>query len=339
MRILLTGAAGFFGGYVAAELLAAGHEVIGLDNFSKYGPVRQTALEHRSYDFVEGDAKNVDLLVDLMGDVDQVIAGAAMTGGISYFHAFAYDLLAENTRITAATFDAAIEAHRRGRLQKINVITSAMVYESTQNWPTPEGEERRCPPPRSTYGFGMLAAEYFAQGAWEQHKLPYTIIRPFNTVGLGEHLALCEGELSEGNLRMATSHVVPDLVRKVLTEEGPLRLLGDGKQIRQYIYGGDVARGIHLCVEKPEAVNQDFNLCTDAAISVLELAELIWKKCRPGEPFRYVCDLGYPNDVRKRVPSVEKAARLLGFRATTSLGAVLDMVIPWMKKQLHDGNL
>jgi len=86
-----------------------------------------------------------------------------MIGGISYFHEFAYDLMAENERITAAAFDAAIDAHRNRQLQKITVLSSSMVYESTYEYPTPEGAEQRCPPPKSTYGFQKLATEYFVR--------------------------------------------------------------------------------------------------------------------------------------------------------------------------------
>ncbi len=285
MKILVTGAAGFIGGYLVEELLQAGHEVIGLDNFSKYGSVRQAALGHSSYRFVQGDAKDVRLLSELMSDVEQVVAGAARIGGISYFHEFAYDLLSENERITAATFDAAIAAHQHGTLKKINIISSSMVYENAQVWPTAEGEQRRCPPPSSTYGFQKLATEYFAQGAWEQYRLPYTIIRPFNCVGIGERRALSDREILSGNVRLAMSHVLPDLILKVLKGQDPLHLLGDGRQVRHYTYGGDLARGIRLCIEKPEAVNEDFNLSTDVSTTVLELAQMIWERLRPSEPF------------------------------------------------------
>src|SRR5207245_11095743 len=97
-----------------------------------------------------------------------------MIGGISYFHEFAYDLLAETERIIAATFDAAISAHRLARLQRITVISSSMVFESAAVFPTPEGAQQTSPPPRSTYGFQKLATEYFARGAHEQYSLPYT---------------------------------------------------------------------------------------------------------------------------------------------------------------------
>ncbi len=339
MKILVTGAAGFIGGYLVEELLQAGHTVVGLDNFSKYGPLRQASLGHLNYRFVEGDAKDVGLLEELMRDADQVVAGAARIGGISYFHEFAYDLLAENERLTAAVFDAAIAAHRRGTLRKINVISSSMVYESTQTWPTPEGEQRRCPPPASTYGFQKLATEYYAQGAWEQYRLPFTIIRPFNCVGVGERRARCEKEVLSGNVRLAMSHVVPDLIQKVLKRQDPLHILGDGRQVRHYTYGADLARGIRLCVEKPEAVNEDFNLSTGRSTTVLELARLVWDKLRPGEPFRTVSDPPYPYDVQRRVPSVEKAARVLGYSADTPLGEVLDVVIPWVRQQVEYGNL
>jgi nucleoside-diphosphate-sugar epimerase len=321
------------------ELLQSGHEVIGLDNFSKYGRLNQASLGNSRYRFVEGDAKDVALLGELMRDVEQVVAGAARIGGISYFHEFAYDLLAENERLTAAVFDTAIAAHRRGTLKKINVVSSSMVFENAAVWPTPEGEQRRGPPPSSTYGFQKLATEYYAQGAWEQYQLPYAIIRPFNCVGIGERRAACEREVLSGNVRLAMSHVVPDLVQKVLKGQDPLRLLGDGRQVRHYTYGGDLARGIRLCIEKPEALNEDFNLSTEVSTTVLELARMIWDKIRPGEPLRYVCDPPYPYDVQKRVPSTEKAARLLGFRATTPLEEVLDVVIPWVKQQIDFGNI
>jgi nucleoside-diphosphate-sugar epimerase len=339
MRILVTGSAGFIGGYLVEDLLQAGHQVVGLDNFSKYGPLRQASLANPNYRFVEGDAKNVDLLKDLMRDVDQVVAGAARIGGISYFHEFAYDLLAENERITAAVFDAAIDAHKKGCVKKINVISSSMVFENAQRWPTEEGEQRRSPPPSSTYGFQKLATEYYAQGAWEQYQLPYTIIRPFNCVGIGERRALCEKEVMSGNVRLAMSHVVPDLIQKVLKGQAPLHILGEGNQVRHYTYGADLARGIRICIEKPEATNEEFNVSTAESTTVLQLAEMIWKKLKPGVPFRTVSDPPYPYDVQKRVPNVERAAKVLGFRATTPLSDILDAVIPWVKQQVDYGNI
>lgn len=340
MKILVTGSAGFICGYLVEELLNHGHEVVGIDNFSKYGKVEKSYDHHPQYHFVEGDVKDVELMKTLIKDCDQVLGAAAMIGGISYFHELAYDLLAENERITAATFDAAIWGYKHGSLKKINILSSSMVFESSTTFPSREEDARKSPPPLSTYGFQKLACEYFAQGAFEQYKLPYTIIRPFNCVGIGEKRALCDSEIASGNVKLAMSHVVPDLVQKILKGQDPLHILGSGAQIRHYTYGGDLARGIRLCIEKPEAVNEDFNLSTPASTSVIELAELIWKKINHGKkPFRFVSDTPFKYDVQKRVPSIEKAKRMLGYTADTSLDAILDEVIPWISEQVRLGGI
>jgi nucleoside-diphosphate-sugar epimerase len=339
MKILVTGSAGFVAGYLIEELLQYGHEVVGIDNLSKYGKVEKNYDDHSRYRFITGDVKDTDLLRDLMDDCDQVVAGAAIIGGISLFHEFAYDLIAENERIIAATFDAAIWAFQKRRLKKITVMSSSMVFESTRTYPTPEGEQLTCPPPLSTYGFQKLSCEYFAKGAWEQYRLPFTIIRPFNCIGIGEKRALCDKEILSGNIKLAMSHVVPDLVQKVLKGQEPLHILGDGNQVRHYTYGGDLAQGIRLCIESEKAINEDFNLSTAVSTSVLELAELIWKKINGNKPFRYISDPPFKYDVQKRVPNVEKAKRILGFEARTSLSAALDEIIPWIKRQIEMGGI
>lgn len=328
-RVLVTGAAGFIGGYVVPELLARGYEVTGLDNFSKYGRVRRSYDDHPGYLLVCGDARDRDTVSRLLAGADHFIAAAAMVGGIGYFHARPYDLLACNERITAAAGDAAIRAHRDSRLRKVTWVSSSMVYESAQEWPTAEGAELDSPPPRSAYGLQKLSVEYFARSAWEQYQLPYTIVRPFNCVGAGEPSAL---HGPSGNARLATSHVVPDLVAKVLTGQDPLHILGDGTQIRHYTYGGDLARGIVDAMDSPAAWCEDFNLSTAQATTVLELAGLIWGKLRGGQ-LRVTSDEPYPWDVARRVPDVGKAKRLLGFSADTPLEFAVDQVIEWMRGQ------
>jgi UDP-glucose 4-epimerase len=339
-KVLVTGSAGFIGGYVVEELLARGNQVVGLDNYSKYGPVTRSYDSHPDYTFVEGDARDVDLVAELLSDCDHFIAGAAMIGGISYFHAYAYDLLATNERIMASSCDAAIRAHREGKLQKVTYLSSSMVFESTEHWPSKEGDERRIPPPLSSYGFQKLAVEYYARAAWDQYKLPYTIVRPFNCVGVGEGRALGEIEVLSGNVKLAMSHVVPDLVQKIVKGQDPLHILGSGDQVRHYTYGGDLAKGILAAMEHPAAVNNDFNVSTAESTTVLDLAELIWKKIKGADvPFSVVSDDPYEYDVQKRVPDVTKAREVLGFEATTSLDVMLDEVIPWVTQAVQDGRL
>jgi len=338
LKVLVTGAAGFIAGYVVEELLERGYQVVGLDNFSKYGKVEKSYSRHPRFTLVEGDAKDANLLRALVIDCDHLIAGAAMIGGISYFHEFAYELLAENERIIASTFDAAIWAYQQKKpLRKITVLSSSMVYENATTFPSPEGEQLRCPPPSSTYGFQKLSCEYFAKGAHEQYQLPYTIVRPFNCVGIGERRAKTDREIMSGNIKLAMSHVVPDLVQKVVKGQDPLHILGSGNQVRHYTYGGDLAKGIRVCLEHPAAMNEDFNISTTQSTTVLELAQTIWRKLRPAEQFRFVSDEPFPHDVQRRMPDVSKAKRMLGVECTTALDQMLDEVIPWVQRQVELG--
>jgi UDP-glucose 4-epimerase len=338
-KVLVSGSAGFIGGYVVEELLSRGYAVRGIDNYSKYGKVEKSYDNHPDYDFVEDDVRNTDLMKKLLSDCDHFIAGAALIGGISYFHAYAYDLLATNERIMASSCDAAIEAMQHGSLKKVTYLSSSMVFESTEHWPSKEGDERKIPPPLSSYGFQKLAVEYFAKAAWDQYKLPYTVVRPFNCVGIGEGRALGDVEVDSGNVKLAMSHVVPDLVQKIVKGQDPLHILGEGHQIRHYTYGGDLAKGIVEAMSQDAAFNNDFNISTAESTSVRELAEVIWHKIKGDVPLRLVSDEAYEYDVQKRVPDVQKAKAVLGFECTTSLDVMLDEVIPWVAQAVADGRL
>jgi nucleoside-diphosphate-sugar epimerase len=125
----------------------------------------------------------------------------------------------------------------------------------------------------------------------------------------------------------------------VLKGQDPLHILGKGHQIRHYTYGGDLARGIRIAIEHSGALDEDFNLSTARSTTVLELAELIWKKIQPDRPFRFICDDPFDYDVQQRIPDTTKAKRVLGFEATTPLEEVLDEVIPWVREQIALGNI
>jgi len=335
-RVLVTGAAGLIGGYVVAELLRRDYQVVGVDDLSKYG-AEPACDGGPGYTLVRGDAADPGLLAGLLAGCDHMIACAAMVGGIGYFHAYPYDLLTANVRLTAAACDAAIGARRAGRLRKVTFLSSSMVYERAASWPSREGDELAMPPPATAYGFSKLAVEYFARAAWAQHRLPFTIVRPFNCVGAGE---IRPARTPGGPGALAVGHVVPDLVHRALAGQDPLRILGSGEQVRYYTHGSDLARGIVTAMEHPAATGEDFNLAGDRGVTVAELAALIWHKVRgPDAPPRILPGAPLPGDVALRVPDTSKASEMLGFRATVTLDEMLDEAVAWVGDAMAAGLL
>jgi len=156
MKILVTGSKGFVAGYLIEKLLELGHEVVGVDNLSKYGDIKKSFDNNKKYKFIEGDAKNTDLLRDLIGDCDHIINLAAMIGGVSFFHDYAFDLMVENDLINISCFKAAIEGFKKGKLKKITVISTSMIYDKSVNKPAKEGDELLCPLAGSSYAFHKL---------------------------------------------------------------------------------------------------------------------------------------------------------------------------------------
>jgi nucleoside-diphosphate-sugar epimerase len=329
MRVLITGSQGFIGSYVCSKLLEEGCHVVGVDNFSKYGKLSRQHDTHPNFKLYDVDASEYGL-VSLLREhnIDIMIAGAAMIGGISYFHEFPYALLAENDRIIANTYDAAILYNK---LKRVVVLSSSMVYESATEFPVKEEDVDRIPAPLSSYGFQKLAVEYYAKAAYDQFKIPYTIIRPFNCVGVGEDKAIDCSSTMSGNIKLTLSHVLPDLIIKVLNGQDPLHILGDGKQVRCFTNGKDIARGIWMAMTSDKSINESFNISVSTPTPILQLAELVWRKIRPNDEFRYVSDKPFQYDVQFRLPDTTKAERVLGFKAEIGLEESVDEVINYIK--------
>ena len=166
-------------------------------------------------------------------------------------------------------------------------------------------------------------------------------MRPFNCVGIGEGRALGEVEVLSGNVKLAMSHVVPDLVQKVVKGQDPLHILGDGNQVRHYTYGGDLARGIVTAMEHPDALQRrlqplDRRVHHGARAGRADLAQ-------DQGPGRAV-----PLRLRRRrssttcssaCPSSTRPSEVLGFEATTTLDEMLDEVIPWIEQAVADGRI
>jgi UDP-glucose 4-epimerase len=313
-RVIVTGGCGLIGRSVVAELQKRGHQVTVLDNLSK-----EDARVPDGADFQLIDLRDPGETAEAFADHDACINLAALIGGIGFFHRYPADILADNDRIYGSTFAAAA----RLGMRRMVFVSSSMVYESASHFPTAEGDIQRMPPPVSAYGFSKLAGEYYCRAFREQHGLHYTIIRPFNAYGPDE---------AAGH-EIGAAHVIPDLIRKILEGQDPLEILGDGSQTRCFTHVRDIARGIVMALESPQAEDEDFNLSSDVETRILDLAGTIWELCRPGTPLRVQSVPSFQYDVQRRVPEVSKAARLMNWGAEIALREGLEEVVRWQRER------
>jgi nucleoside-diphosphate-sugar epimerase len=253
-------------------------------------------------------------------DCTHVIHLAAIVGGIANFHRLPHTL----TEVNNALYNAVVRAALDCEVQRFVYVSSSMVFERAELFPTPEEYLPECPVPRSAYGFSKLTGEVYCRAAHAEHGLPFTICRPFNAYG--------PGELPDREPGIA--HAVPDLIAKVLAGQRPLQIFGSGKQTRTLTHVQDIAEGILAAMASPAGLNEDFNISADRELTVAEIARLVWSACGE-DPAAFELEQlpSFDVDVQRRWPSVEKARRLLGWEARIGLEEGLAGTVAWLRER------
>lgn len=319
-KFLVTGGAGFIGSEITRQLLDAGYYVKVADNLSK----KDASVDPRAQ-FLKVDLTIPEEAQRAFEGIDIAINAAAKIGGIGYFHKYPATILSENNKIYSATFEAAV----RAKVKRLVYISSSMVFESTDKFPSKEEDLDKIPPPISSYGFSKLSGEWYCRAFWDQYKLPFSICRPFNAYGINE---FPEREIGY-------AHVIPDLVRKILSGQYPLELLGDGEQTRCFTHVSDIARGVIKVALNKKGENQDFNVGSDQEIKMIDLAKKIWQVMKIEKPFKVKFVPGFKFDIKRRVPNVEKIRTLIGWRQEVKFEEGLKEVVLWLKDQKQKGKL
>lgn len=320
MKFLVTGGAGFIGSEVTRQLLKLGHYVRVADNLSK----KDAQIDKRA-EFFKLDLIDTKQAQKAFSGIDICINAAAKIGGIGYFHKYPATILSENNKIYSSTFEAAVKS----KIKRMVYISSSMVFESTTKFPSKEKDISKIPPPVSSYGFSKLTGEWYCRSFWDQYGLAYSIVRPFNAYGINE---FPEREIGY-------AHVIPDLVRKILSGQYPLELLGDGQQTRCFTHVRDVASGIISIARHPKGKNEDFNIGSDKEIKMIDLAEKIWNLMDIKKPFRVKFVPGFKFDIKRRVPNVQKAKIMINWEPKVKFDSGLREVINWLKEQKSQGKL
>jgi UDP-glucose 4-epimerase len=314
-RVLVTGGAGTIGAAVVRRLLGdPDFEVRVSDQRDAPDWMREGCEVHRGDLRVLGEARKA------MSGCTHVIHLAAIVGGIANFHKLPHTL----TEVNNALYNAVVRAALDADVERFTYVSSSMVFERAEQYPTREDYIDDCPVPLSAYGFSKLTGEVYCRAAHDEHGLPYTICRPFNAYG--------PGEMPEDEPGIA--HAVPDLIRKSLVGMRPLPIFGSGEQTRTLTHVTDIADGIVTATGSPAGLNEDFNISADRELTVAEIARICWEACGndPAElEFEHLPS--FKVDVVRRWPSVEKAERLLGWRARIGVDEGIAQTAEWLRSQ------
>lgn len=313
-KILVTGGAGFIGSEIVKQLIEKNFYVRVADNLSK-----KDALVDNRADFLNLDLTDFKQSKKAFAGIDICINAAAKIGGIGYFHKYPATILSENNKIYSSTFEAAME----NQIKRMVYISSSMVFESATSFPSHEEDIEKIPPPVSSYGFSKLTGEWYCRSFYDQYKLPFSICRPFNAYGINE---FPEREIGY-------AHVIPDLVRKILLNQYPLELLGDGNQTRCFTHVKDVASGIIAVALHQKGENQDFNIGSDKEIKMSDLAQKIWQLMEQKKPLKVKYIKGFKFDIKRRVPDVSKVKKMINWQPGVKFEEGLMEVILWLKSQ------
>lgn len=314
-RVLVTGGAGTIGAAVVRRLMRdPAYEVRVSDQRPAPLWMREACEIHT------GDLRDLDQAKQAMEGCPLVIHLAAIVGGIGNFHKLPYTLTEMNNGLYNAVFRAALDLG----VERFTYVSSSMVFENATEYPTTEAYLPQCPTPTSAYGFSKLTGEVYCRAAHAEHGLPYTICRPFNAYG--------PGEMPDPEPGIA--HMVPDVIKKVLSGQRPLEIFGSGRQTRTLTHIDDIADGIVVATGHPAALNEDFNISASEELTIAETARIIWEECgKDPEAFELKHLPTFEVDVVRRWPSVEKAKRLLGWEARIGVREGIAQTVAWLREQ------
>jgi UDP-glucose 4-epimerase len=318
-KIVVFGSEGFVGSAICQDLLNNGYTVVGVDNYLKgYTPTKH--FYHENFSFIRSD---LTMRVPAVVGCDAWIVAAATLGGISYFHDHAFDMIAYNNLLMSKILMSA----REQKPKKVVYLSSSMVYENVEHFPSKEEYTEQYPAPSSSYGFAKLSGERMVEALFLEHGIEYSICRLFNCIGPDEKFDL--------PFKQGAVHVLPEFVYQALTvtdPKAPVQLIGNGNQIRCFTDRRDLARGIRLAMEYGK--NQTFNISTPIPTKISDLLNAVWELVH-GHKATSKTGIDLPYDVQVRIPDVDKAKNLLNFSPEYSLTQSIKEVVLWMEKQLQ----
>lgn len=297
-RILITGGGGFIGSTLAEPLLE-NNDVVVYDNFSRDSLQHKAYKDHPNLTVIEGDVLDYDAVREAIEGAAVVVHCAAIAG-IDTVIASPVTTMRVNMIGSANVLQAASEWGGCDRVLCFSTseIFGQHAFRSDETDPAVLGQVGEA---RWTYAVSKLAEEHLAIAYYKELQLPTTVVRPFNIYG--------PGQIGDGALRT--------FVKRAIKDE-PIEIHGDGTQIRAWCYVDDMVAGALIALEHPDAVGEAFNIGNQRAIvTIYGLASAVIRVLESRSDITFTRK-DYA-DVELRVPSVEKARRLIGFEAKVDL--------------------
>ena len=308
MHALVTGGAGFIGSHIVEELLRRGDDVRVLDNFSSGKRENLEALPGEP-EILEGDLRDAGTVKAAVRDVEVV------------FHLAAFISVPQSMTDPETCFAVNVggtvnllEAARQAGTRKVVISSSTAVYGNTTVFPTTEETPLQ---PLSPYAVSKQVNELYASLYTRILGLPVTALRYFNVYGPRQR--------PDSNY----AAVIPIFVRSLVAGQ-PITIYGDGKQSRDFIFVKDVVRANVLAAEA-EAAGEVFNICTGHETSLVDLLEELSELSTTTPQVRF--DTPRTGDIYRSAGCPDKATKMLGFKARTTIGEGLKQTIEWMKRK------
>lgn len=320
MKILVTGGAGFIGSHLTERLLELGHEVDVIDDLSTGNRANLRASEASDrFRYIHGSVLDESLMYTLMDRCEMVYHLAAAVG-VDLIVRMPVRTIETNIKGTEVVLDIARKFSKR-----VLIASSSEVYGKNEKVPFHEDDDCTLGSTvfsRWSYACSKAIDEFLGLAYHNQFGLPVLIVRFFNTVG----------ERQTGQYGM----VIPRFVRAALSGD-PLQVYGDGKQTRCFTYVKDVVNGIITLANDPKAYGRVYNIGSQEEISIEELARKVIELTKSKSKIQYVpYEKVYHqafDDLRRRVPSLEKIKKQIGYQQTINLEEMLGRIIDHIRSE------
>jgi len=312
-RIFITGGAGFIANTLIQKLIED-NEIVVYDNFHRDTLTESGFADHKNMTIVKGDVLDYDNVQQSMKGCNIVVHAAAIAG-IDTVVKSPVKTMRVNMIGTANVLEAANENGGVERLIDFSTseVFGPMAFKATEGQQTVSGSAGEG---RWTYAVSKLAGEHLAHAYSNQYKLPVITVRPFNVYG--------PGQTGEGAIQI--------FIKKALKNE-EITIHGDGAQIRAWCYVDDFVDCLFRCLDNPAAIGQSFNIGNArAVITILGLAQTVCRVLGSTSKINFVDALSA--DIAVRIPSVDKTADVLGFKAKVDLEEGILNTAEWMKKSM-----